>query len=265
MVSDGQALARIDDESAALIFLAPDQAPDGTSFLLGQDDADGTVYFGVSGPLPPALDGTRPAALREVGTLLGDRDAGLLTHAVALANWHASIPTARATAPPRWSVAAAFHRCPGRHRALPAYRPRGDHAGHRRPDDRILLAGTPPGRAAGSPSWPGSSTRASPLEQAVRREVPEETEIKVTTSLRRQPALAVPAQPDARLPADAPAGQHIVLDREEIAEARWFSRDELVAAIRAREIALPPPVSIARQIIEHWYGAPLPSTWSDRR
>ncbi len=88
VVSDGQALARIDDESAALIFLAPDQAPDGTSFLLGQDDADGTVYFGVSGPLPPALDGTRPAALREVGTLLGDRDAGLLTHAVALANWH---------------------------------------------------------------------------------------------------------------------------------------------------------------------------------
>jgi NAD+ diphosphatase len=39
----------------------------------------------------------------------------------------------------------------------------------------------------------------------------------------------------------------------------------LLAAIKAREIALPPPVSIARQIIEQWYGAPLPSTWSDRR
>ena len=62
---------------------------------------------------------------------------------------------------------------------------------------------------------------------------------------------------------EAPAGQAIEVDLEEIAEAYWFSRDELLAAIRAREIALPPPVSIARQIIEQWYGGPLPSTWSE--
>ena len=42
--------------------MPPDQAPDGTRFLLGQDDADGTVYFGVSGPLPAAPDGARPRA-----------------------------------------------------------------------------------------------------------------------------------------------------------------------------------------------------------
>ena len=95
VVSDGQALVRADDESAALVFVPPDQAPDGTRFLLGQDDAAGTVYFGVSGPLPatapvtpPGPPEARAGALREVGTLLGDRDAGLLTHAVALANWH---------------------------------------------------------------------------------------------------------------------------------------------------------------------------------
>ena len=61
VVSDGQALVRIDDEQAALVLVPPGQAPDGTRFLLGQDDADGTVYFGVSGPLPPAPDGARPA------------------------------------------------------------------------------------------------------------------------------------------------------------------------------------------------------------
>src|SRR6185437_8150402 len=72
VVSDGQALARIDDDQALLLFVPPDQAPAGSRFLLGQDEADGA----------------RPAPLREVGTLLGDRDAGLLTHAVALANWH---------------------------------------------------------------------------------------------------------------------------------------------------------------------------------
>ena len=54
-----------------------------------------------------------------------------------------------------------------------------------------------------------------------------------------------------------------MVDAEEIAEAYWFSREELVAAIRSREIALPPPVSIARQIIEQWYGGPLPSTWPE--
>ena len=46
------------------------------------------VYFGVSADLPAAPPGTRAASLREVGALLGDRDAGLFTHAVALANWH---------------------------------------------------------------------------------------------------------------------------------------------------------------------------------
>ncbi len=82
-----------------LVFLAPEQAPSGTRFLLGQDD-DGVVYFGVSASLPDeqglqqatddprAGHGVHRGALRDVGTVLSDRDAGLLTHAVALANWH---------------------------------------------------------------------------------------------------------------------------------------------------------------------------------
>ena len=39
VVSDGQALARIDDEHAALVFVPPRQAPEGTRFLLGRGDA----------------------------------------------------------------------------------------------------------------------------------------------------------------------------------------------------------------------------------
>jgi NAD+ diphosphatase len=59
--------------------------------------------------------------------------------------------------------------------------------------------------------------------------------------------------------ADAPAGQAISVDRTELAEANWFSREELLAAIEARELGLPPPVSIARHIIESWFGGPIPS------
>ena len=40
VVSDGQAMARVDDEQAALVFVPPRQAPEGTRFLLGRDDAD---------------------------------------------------------------------------------------------------------------------------------------------------------------------------------------------------------------------------------
>jgi NADH pyrophosphatase NudC (nudix superfamily) len=266
VVTDGQALVRIDDEQAALILVPPDQAPDGTRFLLGQD-ADGVVYFGVSGPLPPLPDGVRPAPLREVGTLLGDRDAGLLTHAVALANWHDTHTHCPVDGTP--TVAG-----PGGHFTVcptdgTEHFPRTDPAVIMLvtdPDDRALLA-----RNA---AWPGRRVSilagfvdpGESAEQAVIREVAEETQIKVTNVryVGSQP-WPMPRSLMLGFRADAPAGQDIVVDREEIAEAYWFSRDELVAAIKAREIALPPPVSIARQIIEQWYGAPLPSTWSDRR
>ena len=266
VVSDGQALARIDDETAALIFVPPGQAPEGTRFLLGQD-ADGTVYFGVSGPLPPAPDGARPAALREVGRLLGDRDAGLLTHAVALANWHDTHTHCPVDGTPTVAGPGGhFTVCP---KDGTEHFPRTDPAVIMLvtdPDDRCLLA-----RNA---AWPGRRVSilagfvdpGESAEQAVIREVAEETQIKVTNVryVGSQP-WPMPRSLMLGFRADAPAGQAIVVDREEIAEAYWFSRDELVAAIKAREIALPPPVSIARQIIEQWYGAPLPSTWSDRR
>jgi len=248
------------------LFVPPDQAPAGTRFLLGQD-ADGTVYFGVSGPLPAAPDGARPAALREVGSLLGDRDAGLLTHAVALANWHDTHTHCPVDGTPTVvGPGGHFTVCP---KDGTEHFPRTDPAVIMLvtdPDDRALLA-----RNA---AWPGRRVSilagfvdpGESAEQAVIREVAEETQIKVTNVryVGSQP-WPMPRSLMLGFRADAPAGQDIVVDREEIAEAYWFSRDELVAAIKAREIALPPPVSIARQIIEQWYGAPLPSTWSDRR
>jgi NAD+ diphosphatase len=61
--------------------------------------------------------------------------------------------------------------------------------------------------------------------------------------------------------ARAARGQRISVDDEEIAEARWFTRAELGAAVAAGDVLLPPPVSIAHQIIQSWYGEPLPGTW----
>jgi NAD+ diphosphatase len=265
VVSDGRALVRLNDDEAALVFVPSAEAPDGTRFLLGQDAADSTVYFGVSAALPPPPPRTRVLSLREVGTLLSDRDAGLLTHAVALANWHDTHTHCPVDGTPT-IVDPGGHstRCPV---DGTEHFPRTDPAVIMLvtdPDDRCLLA-----RNA---AWPGRRVSilagfvdpGESAEQAVIREVAEETQIKVTNVryVGSQP-WPLPRSLMLGFRADAPAGQAIVVDAEEIAEAYWFSRDELLAAIEAREIALPPPVSIARHIIEQWYGGPLPSTWPE--
>ena len=63
VVSEGQALVRMDDTRADLVFLSPPEAPPGLRLLLGQD-TDDVVYFAVNGALP-ALPGVRAVSLRE--------------------------------------------------------------------------------------------------------------------------------------------------------------------------------------------------------
>ena len=58
--------------------------------------------------------------------------------------------------------------------------------------------------------------------------------------------------------ARAKGGQRIAVDAEEIGEARWFTRAELRAAIDSGELGIAPSTSIARRLIEYWYGAELP-------
>jgi len=271
VVNEGHALVREDGGRVELILVPPEQAPSGTRFLLGQDQ-DGVVYFGVSGPLPGGADdkqgahelgaghGIRKATLREVGALLPDRDAGLLTHAVALANWHDThthCPLCGSATVP--DPAGHSTVCPV---DGSEHFPRTDPAVIMLvtdPQDRCLLA-----RNA---AWPGRRVSilagfvepGESAEQAVIREVAEETGIAVTNVryLGSQP-WPMPRSLMLGFRADAPAGQDIVVDHEELAEAHWFSRGDLLAALQRRELALPPPVSIARHIIEAWYGGPLP-------
>ena len=268
VVDDGQALVRSGDGPAELVFVAPHQAPEGVRFLLGTD-ADGVVYFGVDGSLPlPDVGpvpgaGVQPISLRQAGPLLSDRDAGLMTHAVALGNWHevhTHCPRCGAVTEPE--LAGHSRRCvvDGSE-----HFPRLDPAVIMLvtdPDDRCLLA-----RNA---LWPerrvsilaGFVEPGESAEQAVAREVHEETGITIEDAryVGSQP-WPMPHSLMLGFRARATGSLEIKVDSDEIAEARWFSRDELRASIASGEIRLPPPVSIAHRIIESWYGTDLGGAW----
>jgi NAD+ diphosphatase len=264
VVSDSQALVRSADGRPELVFISSAEAPEGTKFLLGVD-TDDVAYFGVSVPggvsrVRSGEDDVQPMSLRQVGALLSDRDAGLLTHAVALANWHDThTHCPRDGTPTVPAPAGHLTTCPT---DGSEHFPRLDPAVIMLvtdPDDRCLLARNalwPKGRMSVLAGFvePGESA-----EHAVAREVFEETAITVghIRYLGSQP-WPMPRSLMLGFQAAAPAGQRITVDAEEIGEARWFTREEMLAAIGTGELALAPTSSIARRLIEFWYGGELP-------
>jgi NAD+ diphosphatase len=269
VVQHGQALVRFGDDRAHLVLLPTGRAPDGTRLLLGVDQ-DGNAYFGVMAALPtgdPAALGTgdhdraQPAGLRQAGALLDDRDAGLLTQAVGLANWHEThthCPRCGSLTDPVHSGHARVCRNDGSE-----HFPRTDPAAIMLvtdPDDRILLGRGPKWGERRMSILAGFVEPGESAEQTVIREVAEETGIVVgdVRYLGSQP-WPLPQSLMLGFWAKAAGGQRIQVDGEEIIEAQWFSRDELRQAIAAGELGLPASVSIAHRIIEAWYGAELPA------
>ena len=254
VVHEGRTLIHRYGDGAALVLLPPAEAPPGPRYLLGVDE-DGVAYFAVRAPLPPG----EVTGLRRAAALLDDRDAGLFVYAVALEEWHATHEYCPRCGT-RTGVTAAGHVrvCP---KDGSQHFPRVDPA-------VIMLVHDDEDRAllARGPSWPegrmsvlaGFVEPGESLEHAVIREVKEEAGITVTDPryLGSQPW---PFPRSLMLGFFARAvTTELHPDPAEIAEACWVTREELAAALDAGELALPPQVSIARRLIETWYGGPLP-------
>ena len=53
----------------------------------------------------------------------------------------------------------------------------------------------------------------------------------------------------------------IHVDGAEIAEARWFTREEFRRAMESGEVQVPRGISISSSLIQNWYGDELVAGW----
>jgi NAD+ diphosphatase len=250
VVNDGETLVDLDTDRPAIVWYAGDEAPEGERYFLGEQDD--IAYFAVAAALPLREDARR-AGLRELGVVLSDADAGLLVNAIALDNWHRTHPRC-----PRCGAETEI-RQGGQLRLCPVdgsnHFPRTDpavimlvHDG----GDRCLL-----GR---QPTWPerrfsclaGFVESGEAAEAAVIREVAEEVGVTVTdVHYRNSQPWPFPCSLMLGFRARA-TNEEISLPDGEIAEAMWLTRQELRDAVSTGDVLLPPPVSIAHQLINEW-------------
>ena len=93
------------------------------------------------------------------------------------------------------------------------------------------------------------------LEDAVVREVFEESGVRVdAVHYNSSQPWPFPGSLMLGFMAEAKM-QEVKVDGEELEDARWFGYEEFRDAIKAQKVMVPPPVSIAYRLVEHWFDA----------
>ncbi|GAA3650793.1 NAD(+) diphosphatase [Microbacterium marinilacus] len=240
--------------------IPPADVPDGAEWGLLGRAADGAAVlvaaFAPTEPEPLESPGGW-AALREVGGELAQDEADTLVAALSLGRWltgHRFCPVCGASAELRqagWS-----RRCTSCGRE---HFPRNDPA--------VIVAITDPQRRrlllGANASWGGRMhscfagfvEAGESLERAIHREMLEEAGVRVS-ALRYRRSQSWPYPHSLMLGFDAVAvdPDEARPDGEEIVALRWFTRDEIGAALAGRgDTALPGPASIAHLLIRQWH------------
>jgi len=222
---------------------------------------DPPLFLGFSGKSPrfsSLPDGNVPIDARahfQLLSLLDASEAPTFAAALSLANWHrrhghCSV-CGTATEPNRGGWSRKCGNCGAEHypRVDPVVIMLAEH------DGRLLLGRKPhypPGRYSALAGFvePGES-----IEVAVAREIKEEASIEVT-QVRYLCSQPWPFPSSLMVGAYAVAlDDSLVIDTNELDDARWFTRDEVIAALAEDASApfLPPPRSaIARTLLERW-------------
>ena len=242
--------ASSDPPRPLLVPLSSLEAPE--PVLLGVDDAGALFAVGIDG----TFDGAVAMQLREAGARMAQEDGGLVAYAAAIINWHRTHPhCSRCGTATHIAEAGHVRECPN---CGALHHPRTDpvvimlvHDG-----DRALLGRQPTWPAGRYSALAGFVEPGESLEEAVAREVLEEAGIVVGDVLYRssQP-WPFPTSLMLGFHAAYVSGQPVVGDGE-LDDVRWFTRGELLEIVRGgTDFHLPPPLAIARRLIDEWLGA----------
>lgn len=225
------------------------------AFLLGVEGDTPWFVLRVDETAAARVDaalGTQRLRLRDAGLILDPFFAGLFAYAAGLVQWHVNARyCGHCGAPLR--LAAGGHRADCASCGHTQF-PRTDAAvivivEH---DGACLL-----GRGA---SWAekrysalaGFVEPGETLEHAVCREVDEEAGVEVTgVSYHSSQPWPFPASLMVGFTATA-RDRHIILRDGELADARWFTPEQLASAVRADEVRLSSPLSVSYRLLEHW-------------
>lgn len=234
-------------------------APEGEWLFLGYRDGVRHAALMVD-RVPGEL---QPTSLRMIGPNLAPDDASLGVHAVGIARWHQTHRFCATCGAPSQPAAAGHIRvctaCGAHHF------PRTDPA-------VIMLITDDQDRAllGRQPSWPegrfstlaGFVEPGESLDDAVRREVKEEVGVDVG-EVRYAGSQPWPFPASLMLGFFGSAvSSQIRVDQDEIAEARWFTREEVTDMTASADLVLPPTVSISRSLIQQWHGGEIHGTWA---
>ena len=242
VLADGDAPVRIplgalpDDTELVLLGLEPGGA---AIFAADPHDDDDAAALAPDSSL---------RGLRDLAPALAQADGGVLAQAVGLLNWHrrhrfcpnCGAPTASA-------LAGHMRRCP---------RCGADH--HPRTDPVVIMLVTDGDRAllGRQPAWPAGRYSAlagfvepgESLEEAVAREVLEESGVAVAdVRYRSSQPWPFPTSLMLGFTAGWGGGEPAVQDGE-LEDVRFVTREELEDG----RVLLPPPQAIARRLIDGW-------------
>lgn len=251
--------------------LTPEITPDGTlgwtNLAEAPEDAE-LILLGLDAGrprfaalLPASTEGTTPAmrnpALMAALAGLAPGEAATYAAARSVIDWHARhgfcAKCGTATAPVRAGWGRSCPNCRAEHfpRVDPVVIMIAEH------DGRALLGrgrGWPEGRYS---ALAGFVEPAESIEEAVAREISEEAGVLVerVRYVASQP-WPFPSQLMIACIAEA-VDDALLVDRSELADARWFTRDQVRAALAdeaGAAFVAPPHYAIAHTLLEEWAG-----------